>query len=172
LRYPSHIATRSSVGLFLADGPCGIGVACPGPSLCCCWRLLALGGMIQIDQFFLLSSDASGMALLIGPVAICRALPKRVRRTNQLAEFANGRGYPRDFGLRQLLDTINQYLISVNRLLLLCWDSSGFVPGCVFYRLTASRTCFRNRVVGVAHYGIPTTRRNPPPPALISGQVL
>jgi O-antigen/teichoic acid export membrane protein len=103
----SHIA-RFSVGMVLADGMREL-----------VWRALVVavllatigaGGMIQIDEFFLLASAAIGIALLIQAVAIWRALPKRVRRTKPSWRIREWSRVSAGFWASTILETINQYL--------------------------------------------------------------
>ncbi|MEA2822230.1 MAG: hypothetical protein QOJ86_4234, partial [Bradyrhizobium sp.] len=103
----SHIA-RFSVGMVLADGMREL-----------VWRALVVavllaivgaGGMIQIDEFFLLASAAIGIALLIQAVAIWRALPKRIRRAKPSWRIREWWRVSAGFWASTILETINQYL--------------------------------------------------------------
>jgi O-antigen/teichoic acid export membrane protein len=103
----SHIA-RFSVGIVLADGMREL-----------LWRLLVVvvllalvgaGGLIRINEFFLIASAAIGTALLIQAVAIWRALPKSIHRARPSWRIREWSRASAGFWASTILETINQYL--------------------------------------------------------------
>jgi O-antigen/teichoic acid export membrane protein len=102
----SHIA-RYCVGIFLADGMREL-----------FWRFLVVAALltivslhmtIRIDQFFLLASAATGIALVAQILAVGRAIPHSIRGARPSFRIRQWSMISTRFWVSTVLETINQY---------------------------------------------------------------
>jgi O-antigen/teichoic acid export membrane protein len=102
----SHVG-RSTVGILLAEGMRDF-----------FWRtlvvivlaaLIATRTIIQIDQFFLLSSAGIGLALIVQVTAIARRLPRRIVHATASWQLGRWVKVSSGFWASAILETVNQY---------------------------------------------------------------